>query len=688
MKEVSCRIVVAAVEAAEFGGVAAEEIFRGVGIPPEQLLNVRNRIDWDSYAVIMDNYAAALRTDENVRRVSREYARVKSLRYIAQLAQLIASPLQLYRFHERWLGPSNFSHIVATPGVLSGNVWQVELHIPEPYAPSRSFLVATAGVYESLPIVLGLPAAHVDAEITPRHAVYRIHLPPSGTFWSRGWRRIKGASGVFTMAGMLRRQHDELNASLELATRQKQDFERLLATISDGVALLAEDGRVVFANTALRRTLGVADLAALRQRPLGAWVRSEDTAAWEQLLDPRSPRADGDIRFQRADGAEVVCAVARHESVLFADQETRMVVLRDVTEQRALERALAAAGRREREQIAHDLHDSVGQVFAGAALKTGLLAKKLAQRGAAEAAQAEEVCALLQSGSRQLRDLAHSLSPVTLASHGFAPALRRLAATSAELFGIACEFKTVDGQTALVAPGTANEAYRIAQESIANAVRHGRATRVTLAWKPEADGWWLEIVDNGAGFAANTTEVSDGMGLKIMRHRAASFGGRIEFGAAPSRGARVRCFVPVVADVNDPGPSDASPAAERREPCRRNSWRIVVADDHPVFRSGLVTMLRQEPDFSVVAEAATPDALESACNRERPDALVTDLLFGNELVFPVLRRIRAGLPDLRIVVISMFPETSYGRPARTAGADVFLNKQEGPEAVRAAVRGE
>lgn len=682
MKEVSCRIVIGALDMGALVGLTRAELLRGVPLPETYLLNPRNRVDWAHFALTLENLHDKI-GDDGLLRVNREFGRTQTMGYVGLLANLVASPRALYALCDRWIGPSNYSHLRAKTEWFPDGSFRTELTIPEPYQPCRVFFLATIATYECLPTLLGLPAARVEAEITPRRAVYRVYPPPSGTIWARLKNRIQAVRGAGGFVEMLQHQQQELTDSLALATRQKQDFERLLGTISDGVVLLHE-GRVHFANAALATTFGVPDATALQTREFVGWVAAADRTKWSDLL-AAPDAAPCDLRFVSVDGAEVTCEAAVHGTVLFANFESRLVVLRDVTERRELEVALATTARRERATVAHDIHDGAGQLLAGAVLKATVLEAKLTRAAAAEAPLAAEVAELVKECGQQLREMAHTLSPVHLESRGFEPAIRQLAATTARIFEVECVVAQTGAGTPRLTSEAAMEVFRIVQESLHNAVRHGRARRLRVALHPGAGGIWCEVDDDGTGFAEGDS-AKGGLGLKLMRHRAASFGGRVEFCRSSLGGAQVRCFVPgALWDAVVVGAADtpALPTAA----AGRGVCRVLLADDHPVFRSGLAALLGQEPDLIVCGEVAELAQIGPACQREQPDALVTDLLFGEELALTELAKLHRAQPEVRIVVVSMFPESGYSGQARAAGATTYIGKQAAPADIVAAVRG-
>lgn len=102
--------------------------------------------------------------------------------------------------------------------------------------------------------------------------------------------------------------------------------------------------------------------------------------------------------------------------------------------------------------------------------------------------------------------------------------------------------------------------------------------------------------------------------------------------------------------------------------------RVLVADDHPLAREGLVTIINRQPDLEVCAQAGSPSLVISCIERERPEAVVLDLFLGREDGLPLIENLCAHHPGLRILVISMQDEQIYGGRCRRAGAHGFVSK--------------
>lgn len=216
--------------------------------------------------------------------------------------------------------------------------------------------------------------------------------------------------------------------------------------------------------------------------------------------------------------------------------------VRDITRNVELEREILAISERERRRLGEDLHDDLCQQLAGIEFLSQTLASDMAARSKAGAAQAKEIAQMVQQAMKQARELAQGLAPVALEAEGLAGALHELAARTKRIFRCDCRFRS-DAPVLVPDPTVAIHLYRIAQEAVGNALKHGKARRVEIALTANGDSVTLEVKDNGLGIAQRLRKRT-GMGLRIMHHRAAVIGGSLVVDRQPSTGTSVLCTVP------------------------------------------------------------------------------------------------------------------------------------------------
>jgi signal transduction histidine kinase len=208
-----------------------------------------------------------------------------------------------------------------------------------------------------------------------------------------------------------------------------------------------------------------------------------------------------------------------------------------------LEREIIEISEREQRRMGHDLHDGLCQYFAAVGCAAASLELDLTSAGMhEEAAVAGELTELLEQGVVQIRDLARGLVPVQMDQAGIAAALEQLAASVARLQNVACVF-VQDGDAILRAPAVATHLYRIAQEAIHNAIRHGGAQRIQIHLRTMGNTATLRVIDDGSGIS-KTNQGSKGMGLNIMSYRARLVGGDLTISAPSTGGTMVSCTFP------------------------------------------------------------------------------------------------------------------------------------------------
>ncbi|MDR3403125.1 MAG: sensor histidine kinase [Chthoniobacter sp.] len=206
---------------------------------------------------------------------------------------------------------------------------------------------------------------------------------------------------------------------------------------------------------------------------------------------------------------------------------------------RQLEREIIRISEREQRRIGQDLHDGLCQYYAAVGCAAGSLKCNLEKQGSPAAKSAAEIEELIMKGVTQARSLARGLAPVESEERGLQFALEDLALTTSKLQGIDCRL-VCDGPISIFDNNRANHLYRIVQESINNATRHGEAKAITIRLSSEGESIRLVIEDDGTGIPQPVPETR-GMGLSVMQYRARMIGGQLEVAPRPEGGTIVAC---------------------------------------------------------------------------------------------------------------------------------------------------
>lgn len=124
------------------------------------------------------------------------------------------------------------------------------------------------------------------------------------------------------------------------------------------------------------------------------------------------------------------------------------------------------------------------------------------------------------------------------------------------------------------------------------------------------------------------------------------------------------------------------------EPIPKPSTRkqIFIVDDHPVFREGLVVLVNREADLAVCGEADNALQAQTAIERLKPDLVLADIGIPGKSGLELIKDLRARLPEIAVLVISMHDETLYAERVLHAGGRGYIMKQEAPEKMLQAIR--
>jgi signal transduction histidine kinase len=234
--------------------------------------------------------------------------------------------------------------------------------------------------------------------------------------------------------------------------------------------------------------------------------------------------------------------VERHISPVLnpAGQSTHWVVIqRDLTQIKRLEKEILEISEREQQRIGQDLHDGLGQQLTAIELMCESLRSDLAAIQPDLERQATQICRFLREAVAQTRSLAHGLAPFKVETEGLETALKELAQSTAALGRVKCSLRCI---SPVVVPGreTAGHLYRIAQEAVNNAVKHSKASEVVIHLSRKDAVLRLQVKDNGKGLP-KTTKLRQGIGLSVMKHRASLIGAELEVESQLARGVTVTC---------------------------------------------------------------------------------------------------------------------------------------------------
>jgi signal transduction histidine kinase len=322
-------------------------------------------------------------------------------------------------------------------------------------------------------------------------------------------------------------------------------LERELARLFDirsGVLLLGEEGHLEnrFAwgtELANARAMAASDDDEIRfviDPATGReWLRAPLFDAGDEagvlLLEAPAAQFDGDLSLLRDVAHEVTAAVTNARLFDAARRGNERL--------QELSRRLVEVQENERRHLGRELHDQIGQMLTG--LKLSLAAARDGGAGHPSLADAEDLVADLLS---RVRTLSLELRPPMLDDAGLIPALAWHVSRYFEQTGVVVDFR--HGEVGRLDAEIEVAAFRIVQEAMTNAARHGDARHLSLRVWPAADRLLVQIEDDGVGFSPGGAPRAQTAGLTGMKERAHLVGGTISIESTPGAGTRVAVDLP------------------------------------------------------------------------------------------------------------------------------------------------
>ena len=244
-------------------------------------------------------------------------------------------------------------------------------------------------------------------------------------------------------------------------------------------------------------------------------------------------------------------------------------ILRDITVRKQLQAHILQIATEEQSRIGQELHDGTQQELTGLSLFAGAINDffdNATQRSDQDSDEwllpdsdyhrIKQTLAKLTQGlieaNQHIHKLSHGIMPVQVDAGGLRSALAELASSANANQRLNCHFKFT-GSGAISNNAVATQLYRIAQESLTNSLKHGKASEIRISLTQSSTQTVLEISDNGIGFESterpDTTPERGGLGLRIMKYRASILGGELQLTRNSRNGTTVRCTIPALGDL-------------------------------------------------------------------------------------------------------------------------------------------
>lgn len=334
----------------------------------------------------------------------------------------------------------------------------------------------------------------------------------------------------------------------EIRLREERNFvNSVLDTVGALVVVMDPEGRIVRFNNKCEEVSGYSFDEVEGKSIFDLLVPPDEQEEVEALLNQYKDGQNQTVKENHWRTKEGERRLIRWSNTVLRNEDGQINFVIgtgiDITERRQLERQVVAATDKERRRIGQNLHDMLASQLAGTTMMASALADKLDPEEAEAADEIRTVADLIRDASEQARSLSHSLIPLEVKDDDLSDALRNLAERQNKMSDATCSFEACDAIPPL-SEEVASHFYRIAAESVNNAIKHADPNEIEIGLDVEEDCLVLTVRDDGVGIQKDL-DPTDGLGLHMMQYRSDLIGARLDIEPARDGGTFVRCSLPL-----------------------------------------------------------------------------------------------------------------------------------------------
>lgn len=343
----------------------------------------------------------------------------------------------------------------------------------------------------------------------------------------------------------------ELQRSEEALSRSTAVLTAILATMSEGVVVTDRSGRLRLVNPAAVSLLEIElpgdvqmllpSAVDLRLLPLMEGYRSAGSVIKQALAGGAIQAVELGRKKQPSETGPWLVVSSHRVQLGSGTDDGIAFVFTDVSASKETERAVSDAIEEEQQRIGQDLHDGLGQHLVCTAMAVSVLKDRFNENPEARPDLLDGIATMVDEAITHVRDIARGLFPASLEHQGLAATLKMLVDQVTRSTQIHCE---IDAPAILVEPkiSVSFHLYRIAQEAVANAIRHNAPTRIIVRLEEHGSLLRLSVISVGKPVETMPSRRS-GLGLAIMQHRARLIQGDLQHYTEPQGDTVVECTV-------------------------------------------------------------------------------------------------------------------------------------------------
>lgn len=359
---------------------------------------------------------------------------------------------------------------------------------------------------------------------------------------------------------------------------------------------------------------------------------------------------------------------------------------------RSLASQLNKAEENQRQKLAAELHDNLGQLLAIGKMKVGLLPKdKFSDETSEDLNELKEV---IDEALTYTRELMSELKPPPSINKDMREGVNWVV-EKLEKHGLEVTIDD-DGLPKPLNDEIKTTVLQSVKELLFNVIKHTSEKEAKLSLKSKEDELLITVEDKGKGFYLKNGELKPGkeggFGLFNIQERIDLLGGRVDIETKPGIGTKVMLYIPLDKGKESGTSEKAGEAGQGKSTEHSQNQteeiKVLLVDDHQMVRKGLRKIIDDQDDIMIIGEAGDGEEAIELSRKTSPDIILMDVNMPKMDGIQATRRITDEMPHIRVIGLSLYDEERVIKNMRSAGASAYLTKAEAFESLVETIRAE